>query len=485
GEDGSVTFSMRRSYADLFVPHLVDIEQIVAFPRFWDYQGSVEYDLSPTQHLQIDAIVAQDNMALHLSEEDEDDPELVGNLNFDSGFAVQGATLRSTFGGRVTLRSSLSRFHNMTDLSLGQGYFLRIEPTQYGLREDLTWKAHPRHTLMAGLMVNHGTMAVDSYFANIFGEEPAPDEDFSDIDKTRVNETKTALYAYAYAQDRIALRDNLDVTLGGRVGYLDLTEPMFDPRANIAWRLGGGQTVRASWGLYHQTPQPFSLFEGWGNPKVGNTSSAHYTFEIERQVDKTLSVQLAGYYKRLWDLVTDDEVEVVKNQGTGNVRGFEVMARYRPSERFFGLLSYANSESRRRYRPEDPEILYNYDQTHVATVAATVKPTRKWDIGLKWQYGTGMPYTPVVGSTFNATKGDYTPIYGATNSERFPAFHRLDLRVGRTWQPSGWQMQTYLEILNLYNRANVVDVTYNDDYSEREWVHNLPMIPFIGVEARF
>ena len=180
---------------------------------------------------------------------------------------------------------------------------------------------------------------------------------------------------------------------------------------------------------------------------------------------------------------------VYKNQGTGYAQGVETLVRLTPSERFLGWLSYTYSVSKRRYRPNEPERLYAYDQTHVATATASYRPNPKWELGAKWQYLTGTPFTPITDSypTYRSdgTFRDYKPVYGETNSERLPPFHRLDVRVARTFGFANSEMQLYLEVLNAYYAKNVLSPQYNEDYSERTWVSQLPIVPFFGLNFRF
>ena len=79
----------------------------------------------------------------------------------------------------------------------------------------------------------------------------------------------------------------------------------------------------------------------------------------------------------------------------------------------------------------------------------------------------------------------FEPVFGPLNSERLPSFHRLDVRVARHFTIAGAPAETYLEVLNAYNRRNVFALEYNGDYTEQEPVYQLPLIPFIGVSTKF
>jgi hypothetical protein len=87
------------------------------------------------------------------------------------------------------------------------------------------------------------------------------------------------------------------------------------------------------------------------------------------------------------------------------------------------------------------------------------------------RYGTGAPITPVTGAT-RSSDGRYTPIYGAVTSERLPAYARLDARVMRFVQTSGFLLTSFVEVINLTDRANTSSVTWDASYSTRRSMHS-------------
>ncbi len=87
----------------------------------------------------------------------------------------------------------------------------------------------------------------------------------------------------------------------------------------------------------------------------------------------------------------------------------------------------------------------------------------------------------MIGATQD-TDGDYIAIDGPLLSERLPDFFALDLRLDRAWRrPSGvWLL--YIDVQNVTNRRNAEGVTYNDDYTVRNYTKGMPVFPSIGVE---
>jgi hypothetical protein len=153
---------------------------------------------------------------------------------------------------------------------------------------------------------------------------------------------------------------------------------------------------------------------------------------------------------------------------------------------WYGWLSVAYSETRRRNKLTGEDFRYNYDQPWIINLVSSYELNEDWTMGLKWRYQSGQLVTPVEGSVAaQTTDGEdyFNPIYGELNSKRLPAYHKLDARLDRTYQYTSWKMDLYIEALNLYNRANVTDYDYNEDYSEREDVTDLPLIVSFGIKA--
>ena len=46
-------------------------------------------------------------------------------------------------------------------------------------------------------------------------------------------------------------------------------------------------------------------------------------------------------------------------------------------------------------------------------------------------------------------------------------------------------MSLFLELLNAYNRKNLLDFSYNDDYTEQEEIYQFPFIPYLGITTEF
>lgn len=120
--------------------------------------------------------------------------------------------------------------------------------------------------------------------------------------------------------------------------------------------------------------------------------------------------------------------------------------------------------------------------------------------GVRWNLGTGLPYTrPLASFVYfspqNVSGGRLTwqedeanaMLLGARNGTRYPAYHRLDLSMRRTFT-FGWGTLTpHLDVLNVYNRKNVLFYffDYSADAPTRSGLSMFPILPTVGVEVTF
>ena len=171
------------------------------------------------------------------------------------------------------------------------------------------------------------------------------------------------------------------------------------------------------------------------------------------------------------------------NRGRGRTYGVETMLRRRIG-RVQGWIAYTFSRSVRSGDPwaMDRYAPYVLDQPHVFTALATAPLGRHWRIGARVRYASGNPITPTVGAFFDTGPQEYVPISGAVLSTRLPAFAQLDLRVDRSWQRPWGSLKLFLDVQNVTTRVNPEGVSYNFDYTSRQYTRGLPIFPSLGLE---
>jgi hypothetical protein len=239
-------------------------------------------------------------------------------------------------------------------------------------------------------------------------------------------------------------------------------------------------------GLFSQAPSGSESLPVLGNPHLRPSRAQHYSLGVEQELGARLKITVEGFYKRLSGLIVNSPVagENLNNDGIGRIYGGEVSAKLRPTAKASGFLSYTLSRSERNDHGTAWR-LFNWDQTHILTVAGSYRLGRGWDLSSTFRYVTGNPITPVVGSIYNANVDTYKPVYGAINSERSNAFLRLDLRVEKSWRVRTGSLAAYLDVQNATNRHNEEGRAYNFDFTRVGVISGLPLLPSVGVRGEF
>src|SRR5205814_2537681 len=110
---------------------------------------------------------------------------------------------------------------------------------------------------------------------------------------------------------------------------------------------------------------------------------------------------------QLFDLVAPSDKYVVRDGetvaerkasiGTGRIYGGELLLRQSVSKWFFGWISYTIMRSERKDCASCAWRLFDFDQTHVLVLAVHAYLPRGFEVGLRFRYITGNPYTPAYG----------------------------------------------------------------------------------------
>jgi hypothetical protein len=129
--------------------------------------------------------------------------------------------------------------------------------------------------------------------------------------------------------------------------------------------------------------------------------------------------------------------------------------------RFKDLLGFKGVMTYTYVRSEFTDIKGEYvpsawDNRHLFTVTATRSFKRNWDLGFKWRFIGGSPYTPwdmeksSIKEAWDAQGRGYLD-YSQFNKERLTAFQQLDLRIDKAYYYKNWSLMLYFDIQNAYN----------------------------------
>ena len=506
-------FGRRSSLEPFFelASRLVDLEELVRqVPNFWSYQLKGVYKLNSANGIVVNAVTAYDSSELQLGSKEVHDSDLRGPLSSENPFDVQGVHLYSQLLPRFRSILSLTRSFTENELAFGEGYYYRTASSVYALRNDFTWTTPSENTdVEFGYLLSSTPSTVISHGARR-PEEGDPDYEFRvryNREKVNVIKTQNLHRLEGYLQARHNLfSSNILGTFGMRASYFNLTDSLaLQPRGQLRFSLPWGAFLYFSYGRYAQNPRLDQFVLGvTPNSSLEQSLATHYVLELSQKLPFGANVNIASYYKTLDDLIIYNKSErQYQNSQEGFVRGFEVSLGYKISKAFDGWLAYAYTVSKRRDLFERFHRFYTYNSPHVLTVAASYSTPEQvllsipvldtLDISAKWQYQSGVLYAPLVNRepyTNPRTKEQkWRPIYGEW--KRNSPYHRLDLSLRfmlGNLEFRGWKLGELggaLEIWNVYNRNNILEVRYSQDFTKEEPISQLPIIPFVALTLEF
>ncbi|MFT3783991.1 MAG: TonB-dependent receptor plug domain-containing protein [Nibricoccus sp.] len=272
----------------------------------------------------------------------------------------------------------------------------------------------------------------------------------------------------AFLQADAVVTRHVRAIVGGRMDHSELTdETTADPRVSLAWEPARDLSLSVAGGTYHQIPDGYYFFAADGGRMKRTAMRAQDAFVAAEYRRDTQVFRVEAYQKQYGALaqMSRDHTPVAA-AGFGEARGLDLFWKTTLPGDFTGRLtwSYVNAD---RTDPNTGRMeSAPWDITHSVSVVVE-KTLGGWHASAGWRYGAGRPVTPISGAV-PALGGGWQPIYGEAYSERVRPLQRLDLLVYRVWfvNPS-FGVTTYLSMHNVFNRANVYNYSYSDDFSRR------------------
>jgi hypothetical protein len=484
----------RRSWLDAWLAPVVENSGLAvsSAPVYYDYQAMIEHDVSRDTTARLFAFGSDDRLELLLSSPSAADPADGGDLSMQTRFWRTEARVETRFSNSTRWRTSVSAGRDVERFAVGS---LNTNVSIYRLdaRSEVRTQLFPELTLTSGIDLQTGRYDVSWRLPalDLEGSDAAP------LFGSPVNELHgegNIIRPGGYLQFEASPVRGLKLFPSVRADYTkDTGSWTADPRLAIRYDLHAGEprtTLKGGVGVFHQPPEPYESVQPFGNSGVQSESAVHYSLGIEQELVRPLELSVEGFYKDMDDVVvatpsTESESGIsYQNRGSGRSYGSEFLLRYKPEGRFFGWIAYTLSKSERRDGPDEAYHLFEYDQTHVLTALGSMKLGWGMQVGARFRYVTGSPYTPYVGGIMDYDSGSYAPVEAdRAYSARQPAFHQLDLRVDKTWKFQSWDLTAYLDLQNAYNHRNSEGVSYNYNYSQSRPETGLPILPILGVRG--
>jgi hypothetical protein len=469
--------SARRGYLDLLMSFVGDDQGKADDDeweiRYWDAFTKLDYDLTPNQSVSLKLLTADDSLTI-----DEVDAAEVTTLRTAYGNSTLGASHRAILGTKTVVESLFSAARVDRDRSISwseyeENFDLLDDRVLdvLGLRQDWSAAASDRHYLKTGFEVR-SCEADYNYFNDINDENYIDDPRFPLQSRTTSYLGTLSSEQYSlWVADRMRIGRRLTAEIGGRYDEQSLADDsQMSPRLNLVWELADESVLRAGWGHFYQSHRVHELDVEFGESELYQAQRAeHWNLGLEKRWQGGYSLRIDAYQREVTDPwpryetlfnpfqpiaeIEPDAIRVAPDRVLAE--GVETYVSGPVRERFHWWLSYTLSsiedeiDGQRQRRSND--------QTHAVTANANWRLGEKWNLNWVWLFHTGWPATDLSGEWVRNPDGSGRLSYtiGPFYAERWPDYHRLDLRASRTTRLRNGRLTFFIDVQNLYDQNNL------------------------------
>ncbi len=524
-------FSFRRTYYDLLLEQLEESGSN-SYPSFSDIQARLYFEPSGNHRFTSTIIGCREKTDGEWDDEENNDQFDLNDAQRDTVYGIQG---ESVISEDVIIEYVLSRTHNSQTSSVDYlegetDYETNLSQNLISTVYTASSKLHYQlggHTFMTGL--SYALSRNDVQF-KLLSEDPRfRIPEFLENFGMEQNFRKMG----AFVQDAFDIGEKFTVRSGLRWDHSDLSGmSAWSPRLGLSYKPDDRLVFRAAWGIYKQFPSYETLqgdgyfldLSGIKELKLKPEKAVHYLLGASFDSLNGWKIAVDGYYKKLDDmlqsgreqetiliLTPEDETEYFTRERYTFIPENTVEGRALGAETTFTLMEgndrpYWGMAGLGLSRTEQRSVFYDYrparyQQRYSVTLMGGYRFSEHWNISFKWRLNDGFPYTPVSkvirvvedldeDGRFEPEEGEWFTYQREDPehlrySEHYPAYHRLDMRVNYEVESARVKWLFYVDIINLYNRDNVFSYDYNEDYTEKEEMYGLPLLPSFGMHAYF
>ena len=503
-QQGDWLLSARRGNLDLIVD-VVDPD--FGSPDYRDFLGRVGWEFDPRAVLSASFLVSDDKLSLADADRGEQATAEYRNHVFWLKWEAEwnDALHSETMAAMSEISNTRSGTLDLPGIVSGtldeRRDFIALQ-----FRQDWRWVMSPNRMLRFGIDLKDldaeyriaSAKFVESPFDGILDNRPSTNFEF-DLDPAG------AQYA-AYAELRWRFSDAWTIDLGLRWDQQNYTtaedDRQYSPRAGILYQPGERTELRFGWGQYYQAQEINELQVSDGIADFFPAQHAeHFVLNLRHQFRSDINASFSVYRKSFRSLrprfensfnaltlLPELQFDRVRVEASGaEAIGAEVtLNRGSSVEDVLWWISYAWSEV--EDATAEGDVKRSWDQTHTVKGGLSWR-WGSWNISAAGEVHTGWPKTVMTGEVVSAPGGGGLVLdVSERNDSRYSVFHAVDVRVSREFDLARGDLTAFLEITNLYARANPCCTEYSltPDGSlngrESNW---LPLVPSLGVVWRF
>ena len=476
--------------------------------NFYDVNCKITDNLSETSSYSISAIFNRDHAYSPAADEvvyDIDWKNLCLSFNWlqiTSGSAFLNSTIS------VINYQFASRIGKGTASTNSSSYYSNPDLTDINLKEsvEINWHSGQKFKSGVEMVLHHYALVYSDYYDDKLETDP------------NATLNMNALEGALYMQNESEFFQSLTTNIGGRLYYFsDKKLIRFEPRISATWQFFPNVYFNAAASYANQflhliVRNDISLPTDLWYPSTKNiepSNSTQYVAGLAADInDGEYHSSVEGYFRDMRNLYEfknsvvlnplAKDLEDQLTKGKGEAYGVEFLLQ-KNKGKLTGWIGYTLSWTKRQFAElNNGEFFYpRHDRRHDIGAAAVYSFTDNLNIGLTWSYATGQRYTLPNGQYLfdEVGTGQTGKLYlnsPAMNTAMYPAYHKLDITGGYTFNWNGHEMQVYLNFYNVYNRSNPFAQFLVADKNESgqeifklKRLNLFPFIPSAGIRVKF
>lgn len=271
----------------------------------------------------------------------------------------------------------------------------------------------------------------------------------------------------------LGLRTDVNNYSSDMMNPIDQLSPMF----SLSYRLTEKISLNANVARFHQLPA-YTIM-GYRNAAgdLVNKSNGlkyiradHFVAGAEFLAKWNARFTVEGFYKiysrypfslkdsiSLANLGSDFGVignEAINSTSNGRSYGTEFLYQQKLFKGFYGIVAYTFVRS--EFEDKSGEYVpSSWDSRHIVSLTAGKRFGKNWELGMRWLFSTGSPFTPYDINTSSLKQvwdvtGQGLLDYNLLNTQRESNYHQLNIRVDKKIFLDKFNLNFYLDIQNAY-----------------------------------
>ncbi|MEI6821219.1 MAG: TonB-dependent receptor [Bacteroidota bacterium] len=491
GKKATFMASAGRSY----LQYLFEAIDLPIRPNYWDFQYKITYKIDPKTTLTSIGIGAIDDYSFAVPKKSSPENEYVLRAYplINQWTYTMGVSLKHLINkGYWNLSLSRNMFNNRLDQFEDAQNNDESKRTLKTVSEEIENKLRfDVNKMMDGWKLSYGLMAqYVEYNNNTFAvlRKQILDTTGAVISPAYTLNFTTALEFFKYGAfaslNKKLLDDKLSLTIGIRTdGNSFMTNgnnfiKNISPRVALSYALNTKWNINASVGRYSKIPIYTVLgFKDNAGSFVNKDNDYifcnHFVTGLEYNPNNSLRMTLEGFYKQYSNYPVSyyngislanegGDFGAIGNEriastGKGRSYGIELFAQQKLINNFFITASYTFFWS--EFTGINNEYIPSaWDTRHLLSCILGKKFNKGWEMGLKFRFTGGSPYTPfdMVSSQQNyATTGVGLLDYSKLNTLKLQPFKEVDLRIDKKIYAKHVCYDIYLDFTNAFMFSNV------------------------------